>query len=101
MNTLKSAIDSGTALEGFRALVEAQGEAMELWLIIMTACRGQKTKDIVLDNDSPMYVEGLDARSFGDAACILGAGRVSTRFDHRPFRGHRTPEKSWPSRPTE
>ena len=23
-------------------------------------------------------LEGLDARSFGDAACILGAGRVST-----------------------
>ncbi|MEE2988327.1 MAG: thymidine phosphorylase [Verrucomicrobiota bacterium] len=78
MNTLKSAIDSGTALEGFRALVEAQGGDGTVVDNYDCLPRTEKTKDIVLDNDSPMYVEGLDARSFGDAACILGAGRVST-----------------------
>ena len=40
--------------------------------------RTENTKDIVLNNDSLMYVEGLDALSFGGAACILGAGRAST-----------------------
>mgnify|MGYP003296379122 FL=1 len=78
MTALKGAIDSGTALEGFRALVEAQGGDGTVVDNYKCLPRTEKTKDIVLNNDSQMYVEGLDARSFGDAACILGAGRVST-----------------------
>ena len=78
MTALKGAIDSGTALEGFRALVEAQGGDGAVVDDYNCLPRTEKTKDIVLNNHSTMYVEGLDARSFGDAACILGAGRVST-----------------------
>ena len=78
MIALKGAIDSGKALEGFRALVEAQGGDGTVVDNYKCLPRTEKTKDIFLNNDSQMYVEGLDARSFGDAACILGAGRAST-----------------------
>lgn len=78
MSALKAAIDSGAALEGFRALVEAQGGDGAVVDDYNCLPRTEKTKDISLNNGSPMYVEGLDARSFGDAACLLGAGRVST-----------------------
>ena len=78
MTALKGAINSGAALEGFRALVEAQGGDGTVVDNYNYLPRTEKTKDILLDNDSSMYIEGLDARSFGDAACILGAGRVST-----------------------
>ncbi len=78
MNALKRAIDSGAALDGFRALVEAQGGDGTVVDNYNCLPRTEKTKDIALNNDSPMYVESLDARSFGDAACLLGAGRVST-----------------------
>ena len=78
MTALKGAINSGAALEGFRALVEAQGGDGTVVDNYNYLPRTGKTKDILLDNDSSMYVQGLDARSFGDAACILGAGRVST-----------------------
>jgi pyrimidine-nucleoside phosphorylase len=78
MSALKAAIDSGAALEGFRALVEAQGGDGTVVDDYNCLPRTEKTKDISLNNGSPMYVEGLDARSFGDAACLLGAGRVST-----------------------
>jgi pyrimidine-nucleoside phosphorylase len=78
MSALKAAIDSGAALEGFRALVEAQGGDGAVVDDYNCLPRTEKTKDISLKNESPMYVEGLDARSFGDAACLLGAGRVST-----------------------
>ena len=78
MTALKGAINSGAALESFRALVEAQGGDGTVVDNYNYLPRTGKTKDILLDNDSSMYVQGLDARSFGDAACILGAGRVST-----------------------
>ena len=78
MIALKSAIDSGAALEGFRELIEAQGGDGTVVDDYNCLPRAENTKDIFLNNDSPMYVEGLDARSFGDAACILGAGRAST-----------------------
>ena len=78
MSALKAAIDSGAALEGFRVLVEAQGGDGTVVDDYNCLPRTEKTKDISLNNGSPMYVEGLDARSFGDAACLLGAGRVST-----------------------
>ena len=78
MIALKSAIDSGAALEGFRSLIEAQGGDGTVVDNYICLPRAENTKDIVLNNDSTMYVESLDARSFGDAACILGAGRAST-----------------------
>ena len=78
MAALKCAIDSGAALDGFRALVEAQGGDGTVVDNYNCLPRTEKTKDIALNNDSPMYIESLDARSFGDAACLLGAGRVST-----------------------
>ena len=78
MTALKGAINSGAALESFRALVEAQGGDGAVVDNYNYLPRTKKTKDIALNNDSPMYVHGLDARSFGDAACILGAGRLST-----------------------
>ena len=78
MIALKSAIDSGAALEGFRSLIEAQGGDGTVVDNYNCLPRAENTKDIFLNNDSLMYVESLDARSFGDAACILGAGRAST-----------------------
>jgi len=75
---LKSAIDSGAALDGFRALVEAQGGDAGVVDDYTRLPLTEKTKDISLPNESPMFIAGLDARSFGDAACLLGAGRVST-----------------------
>jgi pyrimidine-nucleoside phosphorylase len=38
----------------------------------------EQHKDFSLANETPKYVSGLDARCFGEAACMLGAGRVST-----------------------
>lgn len=75
---LKAAIDSGAALKGFRALVEAQGgdpRVVDDYGLLPTS---ERTKDLTFSNQSPMYVAALDARSFGEAACFLGAGRMST-----------------------
>jgi pyrimidine-nucleoside phosphorylase len=78
MDALKEAITSGAALEGFRALVEAQGGDAGVIDDYQRLPLTAQTKDLALANEVPMYVAGLDARSFGQAACILGAGRAST-----------------------
>ena len=54
MIALKSAIDSGEALEGFRALIEAQGGDGIVVDNYNCLPRTENTKDIVLNNDSPM-----------------------------------------------
>jgi len=78
MAALKQAIESGAALEGFRALVKAQGGDFAVVDDYKRLPLTEQTKDFALTNEAPMYVAGLAARSFGEAACLLGAGRVST-----------------------
>ena len=78
MSALKAAIQSGAALEGFRELVAAQGGDPRVIddYKLLPLC--ELKSELSLENDQPMYVSALDARSFGEAACLLGAGRVST-----------------------
>ena len=78
MVALEAAIASGTALDGFRALVHAQGGDAA---VVDDICRlplTKRTKEFALANKQRMFVAGLEARSFGEAACLLGAGRAST-----------------------
>lgn len=75
---LRAAIDDGSALAGFRDLVEAQGGDPAVVDDYSRLPRAAHTKDFSLANEEPMFVAELDARSFGDAACLLGAGRTST-----------------------
>jgi len=74
---LRAAIDDGSALAGFRDLVEAQGGDPAVVDDYSRLPRAAHTKDFSLANEEPMFVAELDARSFGDAACLLGAGRTS------------------------
>ncbi len=78
MSALSKAIESGAALEGFRQLVAAQGGDPAVVDDYSRLPQAAHTKDFCLSNEAPMFVAGLDARSFGDAACLLGAGRTST-----------------------
>ena len=78
MAALREAIVSGAALEGFRALVKAQGGDPSVIDDYSRLPQASHTKDFCLSNESRMNVSGLDARRFGEAACMLGAGRVST-----------------------
>ena len=78
MVALKAAIANGRALEGFSALVEAQGGDASVVDDFGRLPQSERTMDFALDNNEKMSVSGLDARSFGEAACLLGAGRVST-----------------------
>ncbi|MFT5836740.1 MAG: pyrimidine-nucleoside phosphorylase [Candidatus Azotimanducaceae bacterium] len=77
MAALQQAIQSGAALEGFRALVEAQGGDPAVVDDYGRLPQTAQTKDFSLMNEAPMFVASLDARSFGQAACMLGAGRIS------------------------
>jgi pyrimidine-nucleoside phosphorylase len=78
MDALHHAIRSGAALNGFRALVVAQGGDPAVVDDYSRLPQTAQYKDFALSEAEPMYVSGLDARSFGEAACLLGAGRVST-----------------------
>lgn len=78
MEALQQAIESGAALDGFRALITAQGGDPAVVDDYNRLPLTSQHTDFALTNDLPMYVAGLDARSFGEAACMLGAGRIST-----------------------
>jgi pyrimidine-nucleoside phosphorylase len=78
MAALHEAIQSGAALAGFRALVAAQGGDPAVIDDYSRLPQTEQHKDFSLANETPKYVSGLDARRFGEAACMLGAGRVST-----------------------
>ncbi|MGZ0708115.1 thymidine phosphorylase [Coraliomargarita sp. W4R53] len=78
MSALQAAIQSGAALEGFRQLVEAQGGDVRVIDDYARLPHCEHCSEISFELEQPMYVSALDARSFGEAACLLGAGRVST-----------------------
>ncbi len=78
MVALKTAIASGAALDGFRKLVEAQGGDVSVVDDLSRLPLTARTKDFALPNEQAGYISGLDARSFGEAACLLGAGRINT-----------------------
>lgn len=75
---LESAIACGAALEAFRELVEAQGGDASVIDDKSRLPLTSQTKDFVLNHEHALYVSALEAKSFGQAACLLGAGRVST-----------------------
>jgi pyrimidine-nucleoside phosphorylase len=78
MEALKAAIKSGAALDAFRALVEAQGGDAAVVDDFRRLPLTERTKEFALANEQTMYVTRLEARSFGEAACLLGAGRTCT-----------------------
>jgi pyrimidine-nucleoside phosphorylase len=75
---LRSAIENGSALASFCHLIEAQGGDPSIVGDYSRLPQAAHTKEFSLANEKKMFVAGLDARSFGDAACLLGAGRTST-----------------------
>jgi pyrimidine-nucleoside phosphorylase len=75
--TLEAAISSGAALQAFRELVAAQGGDPR---VVDDYERLPLTKhcfEICVENTEPLTIKCLDARGFGQAACVLGAGRSS------------------------
>lgn len=78
MVALKLAISSGAALDAFRSLVQAQGGDPRVIDEPERLPSTAQVQDFSVANEVAMYVAGLDAGSFGEAACLLGAGRVST-----------------------
>ncbi|WP_425607159.1 thymidine phosphorylase [Coraliomargarita algicola] len=77
-SALKAAIQSGAALQGFRELIQAQGGDPRVTDDYQLLPLCDFTCEFGLEHEKPMYVSALDARSFGEAACLLGAGRLST-----------------------
>ncbi|TVP76187.1 MAG: thymidine phosphorylase [Puniceicoccaceae bacterium] len=77
MAALKQAIDSGAALAAFRRLVEAQGGDPRVLDDYQRLPHCQQHHDVVPDLDAASYIARLDARAYGQAACLLGAGRAS------------------------
>ncbi|MDQ8206034.1 thymidine phosphorylase [Coraliomargarita sp. SDUM461003] len=78
MAALKAAIQSGAALAGFRELIAAQGGDPRVIDDYKRLPLCESCCEVGVESTETMYVSGLDARSFGEAACLLGAGRVST-----------------------
>lgn len=75
--TLEQAIKSGAALEAFRHLVEAQGGDPRVVDDYERLPLTEHAFEIGVENAEPVYLARLDARGFGQAACVLGAGRSS------------------------
>ena len=76
-NALQQAIEDGRALEAFRQLVGAQGGDPTVVDAYQRLPQAKYQHDFALGNSEPSYVACLDARVFGQAACVLGAGRSS------------------------
>jgi len=87
MEALESAVASGAALGAFRELVEAQGGDASVIDDPSRLPRTGQSKDFALDNEQALYVGQLEARSFGEAACLLGAGRTGTDSEIHPAVG--------------
>ena len=75
--SLEAAIISGAALDAFRELVDAQGGNSIIIDDVSHLPRSNQTKEINLENNKPLYVVSVDAKEFGAAACLLGAGRMN------------------------
>ena len=75
--SLEAAIISGAALDAFRELVDAQGGDSIIIDDVSHLPSSKKTKEINLENSKPLYVVSVDAKEFGAAACLLGAGRMN------------------------
>jgi len=78
LKALQSAINGGAALAAFRELVEAQGG--DASIIEQPEKLPQSPhKDLFsLGNPEPAFIESMDAKLFGEAARLLGAGRLHT-----------------------
>lgn len=74
--TLQSAIESGAALDSFRALVEAQGGDPRV--VDDSGLLPSAAQSHTLCNEAAesVYVAGIDALLAGQAARLLGAGRA-------------------------
>ncbi|MDQ8193338.1 thymidine phosphorylase [Coraliomargarita sp. SDUM461004] len=78
MCVLRSAIQSGAALEVFRQLVQAQGGDSRVIDDYSLLPQSEHCREISFEMETTMYVSALDARNFGEAVCLLGGGRTST-----------------------
>ncbi|WP_269522926.1 thymidine phosphorylase [Coraliomargarita parva] len=73
---MADALDSGSALEFFRGMVEAQGGDA---LVIDDYSRLPRAAELAeYRSESDGYVAGVDARLVGEAVCLLGAGRQAS-----------------------
>lgn len=75
--TLERAISSGAALEAFRQLVAAQGGDPSVVDDYARLPLTADSREIGVGNTELRYLDRLDARGLGQAACVLGAGRAS------------------------
>ena len=75
--SLELAISSGAALNAFRDLIDAQGGDSTVIDNVSRLPKTEQSKIISLDNNKPLYVASLNAKEFGLAACLLGAGRIN------------------------
>ncbi|MGC6424299.1 MAG: thymidine phosphorylase [Lentimonas sp.] len=73
---LQAAIDDGSALEAFKQLVEAQGGDPRVVDDPSILPSAPHSFDMVYTSDSTAYVASIDALRVGEAARLLGAGRV-------------------------
>lgn len=77
MAVLREAIASGAALEAFRQMVEAQGGDPRVVDAYERLPVARHTSELGMENTEREYVARLNARGFGQAACVLGAGRAN------------------------
>ena len=75
--SLELAISSGAALNAFHELIDAQGGDSNIINNVSLLPKTKQSKIISLENDKSLYVASLDAKEFGLAACLLGAGRIN------------------------
>ena len=75
--SLELAISSGAALNAFHELIDAQGGDSNIINNVSLLPKTKQSKIISLENHKSLYVASLDAKEFGLAACLLGAGRIN------------------------
>ena len=83
---IETALDSGTALEAFRNIIEAQGGDCRV-VDNPTSVLPQAPHHTPVLSQHSGYVCGIDARALGIAAVMLGAGRRSKEENIDPAVG--------------
>jgi len=78
LEALRSAIANGAALEAFRQLVQAQGGDTKIIDQPEKLAQSPYSEDFTLENESPVFIKSMDAKLVGEAARLLGAGRLRT-----------------------
>lgn len=74
---MESAIADGAALNAFRDLITAQGGDASVIEATERLPHAEKHSEIIYDGGGTAYLARLDALAVGEAARVLGAGRVN------------------------